>query len=51
MWVDSDLGRGATFFFSLPVYVTQKEPTPTTEKPVAVAAPLPWWKKLLGLNK
>jgi PAS domain S-box-containing protein len=47
MWVQSEPGKGAIFFFTVPVYVS-KDGTTTTGKP---AAELPWWKSLLGLKK
>jgi hypothetical protein len=47
MWVQSEPGKGAAFFFTVPVYAS-KDGTTTTGKP---AAELPWWKSLLGLKK
>jgi PAS domain S-box-containing protein len=47
MWVDSEQGKGATFFFTIPVAGAENK----TPAPVVPAAPLPWWKKLLGLKK
>lgn len=46
MWIDSDLGRGAKFLFTLPFYVPPRE----TAGPAKPAARLPWWKKLFGLK-
>jgi PAS domain S-box-containing protein len=49
MWVESDLGKGATFFFTLPVFSGKEGAPQTTPVPTAAAA-APWWKKLLGLK-
>jgi PAS domain S-box-containing protein len=46
MWLESEPNQGATFLFTLPVY---SEPKETTQ--VKAAAPLPWWKRLLGAKK
>ncbi|MBI3553445.1 MAG: PAS domain S-box protein [Elusimicrobia bacterium] len=48
MWVESDVGKGAAFLFSVPIYVSVKEATPAVEKRIEVK--LPWWKKLFGLK-
>jgi signal transduction histidine kinase len=44
MWIESDLGQGATFLFTVPVYVPPPEEKAARPKP----KPLPWWKRLLG---
>jgi len=46
LWVDSELGRGATFAFTLPVYMAPRE---EAAGPV-VRPPASWWRKLLGLK-
>ena len=47
MWVESDEGHGATFFFTLPVYNAHQGKTTTAK---VVAPPAPWWKKIFGLK-
>lgn len=47
MWLESEAGKGARFYFSLPIYV------PPREEAVVKKAPpkkLPWWKKLFGIK-
>ncbi|MBI5240678.1 MAG: PAS domain S-box protein [Elusimicrobia bacterium] len=46
--VESELGRGAVFSFTLPVYVPPREEA-SVRAPAAKQA-RPWWKKLLGLK-
>jgi PAS domain S-box-containing protein len=46
--VESDLGRGAVFAFTLPVYVPSLEEV-LSQAPAAQPA-RPWWKKILGLK-
>jgi signal transduction histidine kinase len=46
--VDSDLGRGAVFTFTLPIYVPPREDMGSHTPGVSQAQP--WWKKLLGLK-
>ncbi len=43
LWLESDAGKGATFLFTLPVFIQ------AAEGGEGVSAPKPWWKKLLGL--
>jgi len=46
--VDSDLGRGAVFTFTLPIYVPPREET--VSQALAAKQARPWWKKFLGLK-
>ncbi len=49
MWIDSDAGKGAKFYFTLPVYTAGAPDV----QPRAKAAPVgaPWWKSLFGFFK
>lgn len=42
LWVESDLGQGAAFFFTLPVFAAPRREAET------VSAPRPWLDKILG---
>ncbi|MFH1725948.1 MAG: ATP-binding protein [Elusimicrobiota bacterium] len=47
MWLESEPGKGAKFFFTLPYYVPPPEEARARRpKP----KPAPWWKKLFGLK-
>ena len=46
--VDSDLGRGAVFTFTLPIYVPPRDETVSRTPTVKPARP--WWQKFLGLQ-
>jgi PAS domain S-box-containing protein len=47
--VESEPGQGATFAFTLPVYVAPREES-FTRSPAAQPSRRPWWKQLLGLK-
>lgn len=49
LWLESDLGKGATFAFTLPIYFAPRDEAATV-KP-AFKPRLPWWKRFLGLKK
>ena len=49
MWIESDLGQGATFLFTLPVHVGETADASIVRTRSAPVEAKPWWKKLLGL--
>ena len=49
MWLESELGEGSRFYFTLPVHTAQSvEAAAIRSKPVVVERP--WWKKLFGIQ-
>ena len=50
MWIDSDVGQGATFLFTLPVYVAASAEASVVRTKAPPPRAVPWWKKLLGLK-
>jgi PAS domain S-box-containing protein len=50
MWIESELGQGATFLFTLPVHVAASAEASVVRTKAPVQRTVPWWKKLLGLK-
>lgn len=50
MWIESDLGKGAVFLFTLPVMQESKAERKVEKKAAVKAETKPWWKTLLGLK-
>jgi len=50
MWIESEAGQGATFLFTLPVHQAESVEAVAVRTKVPTAAPVSWWKKLLGLK-
>lgn len=50
MRLESDAGKGATFFFTLPVHTAQAVEAASIRTKTKLEESSPWWKKLLGLK-
>ncbi len=48
MWLESDAGKGAKFFFTLPHYVPPRDEDAAKPKPKP--KPKSWWKRILGVG-
>ncbi len=48
MWLESDVGEGATFLFTLPEHEGSRQVKKAAKK--APAEPVPWWKALFGVK-
>ncbi|MFH2202019.1 MAG: ATP-binding protein [Elusimicrobiota bacterium] len=48
MWLESEPGQGAKFFFTLPQYEVKGETMQAAQKKAAAAQEKSWWQKLFG---
>jgi len=48
LWVESEIGHGAAFLFTVPHYVPKPD---ELEAAKVKPKPLPWWKRLLGYKR
>ena len=48
--IDSEVGRGATFLFVMPVHVGGVAEASAIRTKSSSAVETPWWKKMLGFK-